>query len=225
VARGVRQYVVLGAGLDTFAQRNPFAAEGLEVFEVDHPATQAWKRERLRDAGLAAAASLTYAPVDFERETLAAGLAAAGFRADQPAFFSWLGVIVYLTGEAAMGTLAWIAAGANEVVFDYGEPIGAYPLEDQPRVAARHAHVAAIGEPWLTHFEPAALAADLADLGFDQIEDLGPADIAERFLGVPGRAGPGGHLMRARVSGLNPSRRRLAGQGGCRRAAGATGLS
>jgi methyltransferase (TIGR00027 family) len=119
-ARGVRQYVVLGAGLDTFAHRNPFVDAGLRVFEVDHPATQAWKRRRLAEAGLASPGSLSFAPVDFERQTLAAGLAAAGFDAGRPAFFSWLGVVVYLTRPAVVDTLAFIAAlpAGAAVVFD-----------------------------------------------------------------------------------------------------------
>ena len=198
VARGVRQYVVLGAGLDTFAQRNPY--DGLRVFEVDHPATQVWKRERLRQAGFAPSTSLAYAPVDFERETLAAGLAAAGFRAEAPAFFAWLGVVVYLTRAAVFDTLVFIAKGANEVVFDYGQPKSAHPADHQPRLAAREAKLAAIGEPWLTRFEPAELSAQLATLGFDAVEDLGPAEIAARFLGVPRPDGPGGHVVSARVT-------------------------
>ena len=134
VARGVRQYVVLGAGLDTFAHRNPFAEAGLRVFEVDYPATQAWKRERLAAAGLVTPTSLTFAPVDFERQTLAEGLANAGFDPAAPAFFSWLGVTVYLTRAAVMETLAFIAArpAGSEVVFDYGEPVSSYPPEQQP---------------------------------------------------------------------------------------------
>jgi methyltransferase (TIGR00027 family) len=99
VARGVRQIVVLGAGLDTFSLRNPHAAQGVRVFEVDHPATQNWKRERLKQADLAVPSSLTFAPVDFERQSLADGLTAAGFQADAPAFFQWLGVVPYLTRE------------------------------------------------------------------------------------------------------------------------------
>jgi methyltransferase (TIGR00027 family) len=93
--RGARQLVVLGAGLDTFAHRNPHEGAGLRVFEVDHPATQAWKRARLAEAGLAAPPSLTFAPVDFERQTLADGLAAAGFDPAAPSFFTWLGVVPY----------------------------------------------------------------------------------------------------------------------------------
>lgn len=87
VSRGVRQVVVLGAGLDTFSLRHPHSSLGVRVFEVDHPATQVWKRERITEAGLAAPASLTFAPVDFERQSLAEGLVAAGFESTWPAFF------------------------------------------------------------------------------------------------------------------------------------------
>ena len=199
VARGVRQYVVLGAGLDTFAHRNPFAGFGLRVFEVDYPATQAWKQRRLADAGLEPPASLTFAPVDFERQTLAQGLTAAGFDAAAPAFFSWLGVVVYLTHEAIMQTLGFIAgAPGGEVVFDYGEPLSAF-AKGAARAwqAARARRVAAMGEPWVTRFAPAELAAALRGLGFDTLEDLGPAEISRRFYDMERRDGPGGHLMRA----------------------------
>jgi methyltransferase (TIGR00027 family) len=200
VARGVRQYVVLGAGLDTFAHRNPFEAEGLEVFEVDHPLTQAWKREQLTRAGLKSS-SLVFAAVDFERETLAQGLAAAGFDADRPAFFSWLGVILYLTREAVFETLAYVAARppGSQIVFDYGEPVSSYPPDQRPFHQARLDRMAALGEPWITRFEPEVLARDLGALGFGEIEDLGPREIGRRFYGAPGRDGPGGHLMRAAV--------------------------
>ncbi len=198
VARGVRQYVVLGAGLDTFAHRNPFEAEGLTVFEVDHPLTQAWKREELARAGLTSA-SVVFTGVDFERQTLSQGLAAAGFDVDQPAFFSWLGVIVYLTREAVFETLAFVAARplGSEIVFDYGEPVSSYPPAERPVHQARLDRMAALGEPWITRFEPEPLARDLRALGFSLIVDLGPAEIGARFFGKPGRQGPGGHLMRA----------------------------
>jgi len=200
VAGGVRQYVVLGAGLDTFAHRNPFEAEGLKVFEVDHPLTQAWKREQLARAGLSSG-SLVFASVDFERQTLSDGLAAAGFDFGEPAFFSWLGVIVYLTREAVFETLSFVAARppGSQIVFDYGEPVSAYPPAERPFHQARLDRMAALGEPWITRFEPEPLARDLRALGFTLIEDLGPAKIGPRFLGAPGRQGPGGHLMRAGV--------------------------
>jgi methyltransferase (TIGR00027 family) len=198
--RGVRQAVVLGAGLDTFALRNPHA--GLAVFEVDHPATQEWKRQCLCGAGLAIPKSLAFAPIDFERQTLAEGLSAAGFEAARPAFFLWLGVVPYLTSAAIAATLDFVAGIPQaEIVFDYSEPLENYPPERRARAEALAARVAAIGEPWISHFDPAALAKMLRAKGFDEIEDLGPALIAERFLDLPQqeiRETVGAHVLRAR---------------------------
>ena len=147
VARGVRQVVVLGAGLDTFSLRNPYAGLGVRVFEVDYPATQQWKRERLNDAGLAIPGSLTFAPVDFERQSLADGLKAAGFDADRPAFFQWLGVVPYLTREAVSATLGFIArVPESEVVFDYAEPFESYPAGRREHVMAVAARTGVVGE-------------------------------------------------------------------------------
>lgn len=195
-ARGVRQYVLLGAGLDTFACRNPHP--DLTVFEVDHPTTQAWKRERLEVAGLEP--RVTFAPTDFERETVAEGLARAGFDAGAPAVFAWLGVVPYLGREAVLATLAFVAGvpGA-EVVFDHGEPRSAYPPDQQAAAEARMAAMRRMGEPWITFFTPAEIAAELAALGFSEVEDFGPAVLGPRFLGAPARQGPGPHVVRARV--------------------------
>jgi methyltransferase (TIGR00027 family) len=204
VARGVRQVVVLGAGLDTFSLRNPHTALGVRVFEVDYPATQAWKRERLKQAALAVPASLTFAPVDFERQSLADGLAAAGFQADRPAFFQWLGVLPYLTREAISVTLDFIAGvPESEVVFDYAEPFENYPAERRANVMAVAARTAERGEPWLSLFDPAELSAMLRSKGFAAVEDLGLAELTERFYGalkqdVPIGAGP--HVLRAQKS-------------------------
>jgi methyltransferase (TIGR00027 family) len=202
VDRGVRQYVVLGAGLDTFALRNPHVAAGLQTFEVDHPATQAWKRERLAQAGIAAPPTLTFAPVDFERQTLAEGLAAAGFDASRAAFFSWLGVVPYLTLDAVLATLGFIAARpGGEVVFDYGEPPSARAPEQRALHEQRAARVAALGEPWLTYFNPSDLARDLGALGLSEIEDLGPGEMSSRYFSGLRHDGPGGHVVRARRAG------------------------
>ena len=202
VARGVRQIVILGAGLDTFSLRNPHSGEGARVFEVDYPATQAWKRERLAQAGLTLPASLVFAPVDFERQGLAAGLAAAGFRADQPAYFQWLGVVPYLTREAIIATLDFISgiAGA-EVVFDYGEPFENLPPTIRANVAAIAARAASIGEPWLSLFNAAAMAELLQARGFAGFEDVARAELARRYYGALGEgldAGPGPHLVHAK---------------------------
>ena len=175
-ARGVRQYVVLGAGLDTFAWRNPF--RDLEVFEVDHPSTQAWKRARLEAAGVSAPASLAFAPVDFQTQSLMPGLQAAGFERARPAFVSWLGVTMYLAEDAAMRTLADLASlvAGSETVFDFR--ISPEALDPLARVAyeALAARVAAAGEPFISGFDPASLPGRLAALGFSQVDILdGPA--------------------------------------------------
>jgi methyltransferase (TIGR00027 family) len=201
VALGVRQVVVLGAGLDTFSLRNPFADEGVRVFEVDYPSTQAWKRERLAAAGLTLPASLTFAPVDFERQSLAEGLANAGFDHGRSAFFQWLGVVPYLTREAISTTLDFVAGIAGSaVVFDYTEPLHNHSPERRASLMATAERAAVRGEPWLSFFNPDELAAILRGKGFSDIEDLGFADLVGRFspaLGEGLRRGPGGHVIRA----------------------------
>ena len=202
VGRGVRQVVVLGAGLDTFALRNPHAGQGVRVFEVDYPATQRWKRARLEQAGLAMPASLTFAPVDFERQSLADGLAAAGFEADRPAFFQWLGVVPYLSRDAVAATLDFIVSVPDsEVVFDYAEPFENYPVERRANVMAIAAGAAGRGEPWLSQFDPGELSELLRNKGFGLVEDLGLAELTDRFYGTLKQGiviGPGGHVVRAR---------------------------
>jgi methyltransferase (TIGR00027 family) len=200
VARGVRQLVVLGAGLDTFAYRSPFG-DRLSVFEVDHPNTQAWKRQCLAEAGISLPAWLTFTPVDFERQTLADGLESAGFDGTRPSFFTWLGVVPYLAEETVWGTLAFIAGlrGGARVVFDYSDPPDSLPPEMREAHDYRAAHVASIGEPWLSYFQPEELHRKLKSLGFTEIEDLNPSAIAARYF--PSRAGTapaaGGHIIRA----------------------------
>jgi methyltransferase (TIGR00027 family) len=205
VAQGARQVVVLGAGLDTFSLRNPHADLGVRVFEVDYPATQDWKRQRLKQAGLAEPALLTFAPVDFEREKLADGLMAAGFQSDRPTFFQWLGVVPYLTSEAISATLDFIAAMPDsEVVFDYAEPFENYSPDRRQSVMSTAAKAAARGEPWLSLFDPGELYEMLRGKGFSLVEDLGLAELTDRFYGALKRGtiiGPGAHVVRARKSG------------------------
>jgi methyltransferase (TIGR00027 family) len=185
VALGVRQVVVLGAGLDTFAYRNPHS--GLRVFEVDHPATQAWKCERLREGGIAIPESVRFTPVDFERDTLAHGLAAAGFCDAEPAFFSWLGVAPYLTRDAARATLGFISRlrPGSGVVFDYAIPRERMTEREQMAFDRLAERVARAGEPFRLFFEPEQLANDLRAMGFSAIEDLDGAAIRERWFRQP----------------------------------------
>ncbi len=197
---GACQLVVLGAGLDTYAYRSPFG-ERLRIFEVDHPATQTWKRDRLDQGSIPIPNCLTFVPVDFERETLAEQLKRGDFDPAQRTFFTWLGVVPYLSDEAIWSTLRFIAALHNhaEVVFDYSDPPES--LSPDARVAhdARAARVQAIGESWVTFFDPEELRAKLLTVGFLEVEDLGPSQLLARYC--PGRStssdNKGGHVVLA----------------------------
>jgi methyltransferase (TIGR00027 family) len=205
VGRGVLQYVILGAGLDTFAYRNPRRENELRVFEVDYPATQEWKRGRLAAAGIPIPAAVTFAPVDFERQTLSDGLRVAGFDATRATFFSWLGVTMYLTERSVMSTLSFIASTprGGGVVFDYAVTRSSLDPAGQMALDALSGRVAAAGEPFRTLFEPAALAQRLPYLGFSSVEDLGADEINLRYFkdGVDGLcvAGRLGRLMNATI--------------------------
>ena len=201
VAVGMRQVVVLGAGLDTFSLRNPFADLGVRVFEVDYAATQSWKRKRIKAAGLIEPQSLVFAPTDFEQENLSEGLTRAGFRLNQPAFFQWLGVVPYLTREAVSSTLKFISEIPEAVVvFDYAEPFQNYHAKRRANIIAVAESAAARGEPWLSLFDPADLHELLRSNGFKTVEDLGLLEIAEHLYGDLRRnieIGPGPHVVRA----------------------------
>jgi methyltransferase (TIGR00027 family) len=201
IAKRVRQLVVLGAGFDTFAYRLE-PSEGLQIFEVDHPATQTEKRRRLAAADIAAPAHLTYAPCDFERAELGEALTSAGFDPSRRSFFMWLGVVVYLTESAVFATLEFIAklSGGAEVVFDYSNPIESIG-DPQAREAfkALAERVAALGETLQTSFVTPALHEKLRALGFTKIEDLGPHEMAARFFPeeAPRANANGGHVVLA----------------------------
>lgn len=180
VAQGVTQYVLLGAGLDTFAYRNPYP--GLRVFEIDHPSTQLWKHDLLEANGIVIPESLTYVPVDFEHQTLTEQLTASGLDRTQPTLFAWLGVVPYLTLEAFRSTLALIAASpaGSGVVMDYGQPREALPLLERLARDSMSARVASVGEPFQLFFTPEEMAWELR--AFHGIEDLGTAELNARFF-------------------------------------------
>ena len=201
VARGCRQAVILGAGLDTLSLRNPHRAAGLRIFEVDHPATQADKRRRLLRFGPRLPAGLSLVPTIFGEDDVATALAAAGWRADEPTFFQMLGVVIYLPAETRRALSGFIASlPASEFVFDYSVP----PEDQAPRgravTEALMTKAAATGEPWLGLVSPATLATELTNLGLSDIEDLDLQELRERYLGEPmaadGDFGP--HVLRAR---------------------------
>ncbi len=184
VENGVRQMVVLGAGLDTFAYRNPYTHVGLRVFEVDHPATQAWKRHRLQEADIEIPNSLTFAPIDFEHQTLESGLQSSGLEFSKPAFFSWLGVTPYLTKEAFRSTLAAICAlpSGTGVAFDYGVDPKILSLREKLAVKMLANRVASVNEPFRLFFTPDDLSNELRAAGFHRIEDLGSSEINARYF-------------------------------------------
>jgi O-methyltransferase involved in polyketide biosynthesis len=208
VAAGVRQYVLLGAGLDTFAYRSPLhvgprepgtataprggaqlsperpsdschADRHLRVFEVDHAGTQRWKQQLLAGAGIRAPSALTFVPVDFERDDLGEVLAQSGFRADEPACVSWMGVTTYLTADAVLRMLRAMAglASGSCVCFDYRVP--AAMLDPVERVVDEviGGKAAAAGEPWLSTFEPAQLQAQLLEAGFSAADSTAPDEL------------------------------------------------
>jgi methyltransferase (TIGR00027 family) len=182
VERGIRQIVILGAGLDTFALRNPHGARQIRIYEVDHPATQAWKGQRLAEAQIALPPWLILVPVDFERDDVGEKLVAAGFQQNSPAFFTWLGVVPYLTRDAIGRTLDYMSSIQNsEVVFDYMEPPQAFSEEMRQLVKERTEQLEKMDERWASRFEPAGIAAILRSHGFSGIEDISFEEIASRF--------------------------------------------
>lgn len=183
-AQGLTQYVVLGAGLDTFAFRNPYG-EQLRVFEVDHPSTQNWKRDQLQEQGIEIPRSVSFVAVDFEKDSLADRLQSSGFRRDAPVFISWLGVTMYLTREAVMQTLSFVArtcAPGSRIVFDFSTADDLLSDGERKRRTELAGKVANIGEPWISRFDPKSLAGDLLAMGFSSATSLGAGELNERYF-------------------------------------------
>jgi methyltransferase (TIGR00027 family) len=173
------QYVILGAGLDSFAWRQPGR---IRVFEVDKPSTQEWKRERVAALGMPTPAELTWMPVDFEQDQLGRALAQAGLDAERGVFVSWLGVVPYLTSAAVVATLRELPNCSLAVGY---APPGSHRDEDTREFAAKlEATASEGGEPLVTLTTPEELAALLAEGGFTVVEDVGAGDIDSRY-GVP----------------------------------------
>jgi methyltransferase (TIGR00027 family) len=181
---GIRQYVLLGAGYDTFAYRQPDWAKSLRIFEVDHPASQAAKRELLASAGIELPANLSFAPVDFENESLRVGLLRAGFDLAQPAFFSCLGVLVYLDEKSVAALFEFVASmpQGSEIVFTFSQPDTALDARELEIRAKINSTVNDMGEPWRSYFEPEHLREMLLRSGFSEVIFLTPAEAEERYF-------------------------------------------
>jgi methyltransferase (TIGR00027 family) len=184
VQRGVVQYVLLGAGLDTFAVRQPEWARGLRIFEIDHPATQAGKRQRLADAGLVVPPNTTFAGIDFESESLDQGLRRHGVSTDLPTFFSWLGVTMYLQRPAIDAVLRCTAgfAPGSEIVLTFLQPPDDLPQGSRERAAELARYVADVGEPFVSFYTPQEIEAGLLDAGFTSTGLLTADQAGERYF-------------------------------------------
>jgi methyltransferase (TIGR00027 family) len=185
VERGVSQYVILGAGLDTFALRRADLQDRLTVFEIDQPATQESKRARLRGAGLTCPPNLHFLSADFERESVVEVLRRSPYRTDRAAFFSWAGVSYYLTSEIVfevLRSIRRIAAPGSCVTFDYLDLEAFDPNKASTRIRMTMERVRQIGEPMITGFDPRRLPEMLTEVGFHLVEALGPEEQWSRYF-------------------------------------------
>lgn len=185
VTQGMGQYVILGAGLDTFAYRQPPWAQDLRIFEIDHPASQQAKRERLEAAGIAIPPNVEFVSIDFESVSLRDGLQASSLDFDQPAFFSCLGVMVYLSEDAAYALFRLVASlpPPSEIVFTFSPPESSLEAKEAEGRASLAAVVEKLGEPWRTHFEPQALVEKLRGIGFEGMQTLSAEETERYFCG------------------------------------------
>lgn len=182
---GIQQYVIVGAGLDSYALRHPDPTGRVRVFEVDHPDTQRAKRQRLQALGLSLPANLEFVGVDFEKQELGVALGASSYRSDAPAFFSWLGTTHYLSPQATLGTLRSIAqsaAPASEVVLDYSVHPELMNPEEQREVLWMKKLTDRLGEPLIGGLDPAQLHVDVEALGYDVIEDIAATEQTRRYF-------------------------------------------
>jgi methyltransferase (TIGR00027 family) len=182
VRQGIRQYVILGAGLDTFAYRQPPWAGDLHIIEVDHAGSGRDKRERLARAGIVPPPNLRHAATDLEVDALGSVLEEAGLDTARPAFVACLGVLIYLSDGAANAIFATVGglASGSEFVFTFSRPDAS--TAGPPAAGSAAARVAAAGEPWRTRFEPDVVVARLRAAGFSSVGLLVAGDITERYL-------------------------------------------
>jgi methyltransferase (TIGR00027 family) len=177
VSRGITQYVILGAGFDTFALRQPSWAQKLKIIEVDHSGTQSVKRSYIDKAGLTMPGNAVFADIDFEHESLRDGLLRYNISMDQPTFFSWLGVTMYLKEDAIDAVLSSVAMfpAKSEIVLTFRRS-----PDESPSPLSQS--VANLGEPWVSFFEPDELEAKMRGTGFSKVEFLTPAIAEARYF-------------------------------------------
>ncbi len=202
---GVRQYLILGAGFDTFAYRHPTWASELSIIEIDHPTTQAVKKDYLSKAGIAPANNVSYCPIDFEHTSLPEGLASSPFDPHVPTVVSWLGVIFYLTRPAIEETFQFALSlpSPSRFVFSFIPPLSFIDDPDEREIIKSIlARTAELGEPIISLFEPSELQEWLLRLGFSNVFHLSPEQAQERYFAnrPDGLIAPsGGQIMCAYV--------------------------
>ncbi len=170
IDRGVTQYVLLGAGLDTSPYRSGHPSQDIQTFEVDHPDTQRWKLEKLKNAGVPLPENLHHVAVDFERESLAEQLIAGGFNRNEPAFFAWLGVSYYLNRESVRDIFTYVAGlpSPSQLVFDFVMDDSELNERERTGIKKIISFVEKFGEPWLCRLGPSELQQMLTDAGFSE---------------------------------------------------------
>jgi len=184
-ANGIRQLVVLGAGLDSFALRRPASLGDLRVYEVDHPATQRWKRRRLAELGDPLPESLAFVECDFETTSLTSALRTTAFRAEEPAVVSWLGVVYYLNEETVRGALrelALLLAPGSSVVLDYQFPMDRLPQRYRDIFERQSAFLRGAGEPQINRYREDELRAEIFAAGFTSAELPERAELERRYF-------------------------------------------
>lgn len=204
IQRGARQYVILGAGLDTFAYRQPVWGSSLRIYEVDHPITQQWKQDRLQAAEIVIPSNLRFVPIDFERAAIQEPLNASDFAFGVRTLCSWMGVTQYLTRDALEATFQFVLSlpPASEIVFSFVVPQEEVSGPEAEALAVAADRAAQIGEPWLTRLHADELTSKLRLMGFSRIVHLTPEEARQRYFdgrrdGLRERRGE--QLMRAIV--------------------------
>jgi methyltransferase (TIGR00027 family) len=183
--RGVSQYVLLGAGLDTFAQRRPEIASRLRIFEVDQPGPQAWKRQRLSELGMGVPEWLRLVPVDFEAgDAWWQRLAAAGFDTSQPAVVASTGVSMYLTKDAMAASLRQVAALApgSMLAMSFVLPLELAEPEERPGYEAAERGARASGTPFISFFTPPEMLTLAREAGFSEVQHVSAASLTQRYF-------------------------------------------
>ena len=185
VSKGISQYVVISAGFDSFCLRRPDFSAGLQIYEIDHPATQQTKQKRLMEMLDHSPKGVEFLAVDLEKQTIADALSVSSFLKDERVFFSWLGTIPYLSKDAVftvLRDLASFAARGSEIVFDYSIPTYLWPPEERQSLGRIMRIIERRGEPVISFFEPDAFPNQVSPLGYHIFENMSPTELNKKYF-------------------------------------------